>query len=212
MDTNNFINFIYHRQKFKPVLNEISQLDVSDTLKYKYIFKENSEQLYFKNLNFKNFHTDSKFNWDQLEVMKNLNNKPELYLSNLNYDPFYLWNILDINYILHNIIEYNLLQVGMTNIFLISVSLKYMHIIKLKILNFLDFFEKNSYTIQIIFTIVICAYIGPVPIAEFLKRYYIESKLLMSNIILVSLYFILLDGLLKIIKLLNRIIDILDNK
>ena len=212
MYTNNFINFIHHRQKFKPVLNEISQLDVSDTLKYKYIFKENSEQLYFKNLNFKNFHTDSKFNWDQLEVMKNLNNKPELYLSDLNYDPFYLWNILDINYILHNIIEYNLLQVGMTNIFLISVSLKYMHIIKLKILNFLDFFEKNSYTIQIIFTIVICAYIGPVPIAEFLKRNFVESNLLMSNIILTSLYFIFLDGLFKIIKLLNRIIDILDNK
>ena len=209
MDTNNIINFIHHRQKFKPVLNEISQLDISDTLKYKYIFKE---KLYFKNLNFKNFHTDPKFNWDQLEVMKNLNNKPELYLSDLNYDPFYLWNILDINYILHNIIEYNLLQVGMTNIFLISVSLKYMHIIKLKILNFLDFFEKNSYTIQIILTIVICAYISPVSIAEFLKRYYIESKLLMSNIILVSLYFILLDGFLKIIKLLNRIIDILDNK
>ena len=70
--------------------------------------------------------------------MKNLNCKLELYLDYIYYNPLHL---LDINYILHNIIEYNLVQVEMI---ILSIILKYMGIIKLKILNFLNFIQQST--------------------------------------------------------------------
>jgi hypothetical protein len=208
------VHFLEHQEKFKPILYEISQLNIQydNTNTSQYNFKSHiikqkinliNNDLYYKP-------TNAHFNWDQLEVMKFLNYKHDFsYSCYIKYNPMDIFNILDIKYILNHVIEINLLQVGIgsTSVFLFYFILKYFELIRIKILNFfnliikdlLNEFMTNNHREFDEFIIK-----NHREVYEFIIKNHKEIYFFLSYIILFSTYSYLKEGFLSIINIIYK--------
>jgi hypothetical protein len=137
---NRNIYFVQHKEKFKPVLDEISQLDISYSNSLKYDLKSfiiyNSSSNYFKDYTkFGKFNCSNNLNWDPIPVMKQIKS-PKLFDTYIDYDIinyltklikvltnksylYNLFNLIDINF-LFSIIQYNIIYSLSINLLLTS--------------------------------------------------------------------------------------------